>query len=60
MILAVWVLTLFDGLLSTFVRPVVYECDPRYIFGIGAFTSKTKQKAIGISLHLLHVFCLFL
>ena len=60
MILAVWVLTLIDGLLSTFVGPVVYEYDPRYIFCIGTFTSKTQEKAIGISLHLLHVFIPFL
>ena len=56
MILAVWVLTLFDGFLSTFVGPVIYRYNPRYIFCIGTFASKAHEKAIGLSLHLIHVF----
>ena len=56
MILAVWVFTLFDGFLSTFVGPVIYEYDPRFFFCIGTFSSKKHERAIGISLHLIHVF----
>ena len=55
MVTAVWVFTLFDGFLSTFVGPVTYEYNPRYVFCIGTFTSKAHQKAIGFSLHLIHV-----
>ena len=56
MILAVWVFTIFDGFLSTFVGPVIYEYDQRFFFCIGTFTSKNHERAIGISLHLIHVF----
>ena len=56
MVLAVWVLTIFDGFLSTFVGPVIYEYDPRFFFCIGTFSSKKHERAIGISLHLIHVF----
>lgn len=56
MISAVWVLTLFDGFLSTFVGPVIYKYDPRFFFCAGTFTSKKHEKAIGVSLHLIHVF----
>ena len=56
MISVVWALTLFDGGLSTFVGPVIYKYNPRYIFCIGTFASKVHEKAIGLSLHLIHVF----
>ena len=56
MIFAVWVLTLLDGFLSTFVGPVIYKYDPRFFFCIGTFSSKTHERAIGVSLHLIHVF----
>ena len=56
MILAVWLLTLLDGFLSTFVGPVIYKYDPRFFFCIGTFSSKKHERAIGISLHLIHVF----
>lgn len=56
MISIVWVSTLFDGLVSTFVGPVIYKYNPRYIFCIGTFTSKAHERAIGLSLHLIHVF----
>ena len=56
MITSIWLLTVFDGFLSTFVGPVIYEYNPNYFFCIGTFTSKTKEKAIGISLHIIHVF----
>ena len=56
MISAVWLLTIFDGFLSTFVGPVIYEYDPRFIFCIGTFSSKNHERVIGISLHLIHVF----
>ena len=56
MVLAVWVLTLFDGFLSTFVGPVIYKYDPRFFFCAGTFASKKHERAIGVSLHLIHVF----
>ena len=56
MILAVWMFTLFDGFLSTFVGPVIYKYDPRFFFCIGTFSSKNHERVIGISLHLIHVF----
>lgn len=56
MISAVWVLTLFDGFLSTFVGPVMYNYNPRHFFCIGTFSSKKNEIAIGVSLHLMHVF----
>ena len=56
MISAVWVLTLLDGFLSTFVGPVIYKYDPRFFFCIGTFSSKKHERAIGVSLHLIHVF----
>ena len=56
MIVAVWVFTIFDGFLSTFVGPVIYEYDPRFFFCTGTFSSKTHERVIGISLHLIHVF----
>lgn len=56
MILTVWALTLFDGLISTFVGPVIYKYNPRYFFCIGTFVSKVHERAIGLSLHLIHVF----
>ena len=55
MILAVWMFTLFDGFLSTFVGPVIYKYDPRFFFCIGTFSSKNHERVIGISLHLIHV-----
>ena len=60
MILAVWLLTLLDGFLSTFVGPVIYKYDPRFFFCIGTFSSKKHERAIGISLHLIHVFIPFI
>lgn len=56
MITAVWLLTLLDGSLSTFLGPVIYHYNPRYFFCIGTFTSKEHERAIGFSLHLIHVF----
>ena len=44
MIVAVWVFTIFDGFLSTFVGPVIYEYDPRFFFCTGTFSSKTHEK----------------
>ena len=56
MILAVWVFTLGDGFLSTFFGPVIYKYDPRFFFCSGTFTSEKRRLAIGVSLHLFHVF----
>ena len=56
MVAAVWGFTIFDGFLSTFVGPVVYKYNPRYVFCIGTFSSKAHQKVIGFSVHLIHVF----
>lgn len=56
MILSIWLFTLFDGFLSTFVGPVIYKYDPRFFFCIGTFASRKHERAIGISLHLIHVF----
>ena len=57
MILAMWVLTLISGvIILNSVGPVIYEYDPRFFFCIATYTSKKHRRAIGISLHLIHVF----
>ena len=55
MILSVWMFTLVNGFLSTFVGPVIYKYEPRFFFCSGTFTSKKQRLAIGVSLHLIHI-----
>ena len=56
LIMSVWVFTLCDGFLSTFVGPVIYQYDSRFFFCIGTFASKKHRLIIGVLLHLVHVF----